>query len=91
MSKISRAQETQDVTMGNPSKGKTHQEKSFLYNEEPSTRVIEAILKISSSKTSMLNQHLQYQVSLQEYMPLSHWPRQMYISHSLIQNFSQEM
>ncbi len=34
MTKISRAQVTQDVTMGNPSKGKTHQEKSFLYNEE---------------------------------------------------------
>ena len=77
MSKISRAQETPDVTMGNPSKGKTHQEKSFLYNEEPNTRVTEAILKISSSKTSMLNQHLQYQVSLQEYMPLSHRPHQM--------------
>ncbi len=44
MSKISRAQETQDVTIGNPSKGKTHQEKYFLYNEEPNKRVTEAIL-----------------------------------------------
>ena len=57
MSKISRAQETLEVTMGNPLKGKTHQEKSFLYNEEPNTRAIEAILNISSSP-SMLNQHL---------------------------------
>ena len=58
MSKISRAQETQDATMGNPLKGKTHQEKSFLYNEEPNTRAIEAILNVSSSKPSLLNQHL---------------------------------
>ena len=58
MSKISRAQETLDVMMGNPQRGKTHQEKSFLYNEESNTRAIEAILYVSSSKPSMLNQHL---------------------------------
>ena len=42
--KISRAQETQDVTMGNPQQGKTHEERSFLYNEETNTRAIETIL-----------------------------------------------
>ena len=57
MSKISRAQETPDVTMGNPLKGKSHQEKSFLYMKNQIQELIEAILKISSSP-SMLNQHL---------------------------------
>ena len=59
MSKISRAQETQDVTMGNPSKGKTHQEKSFLYNEEYKyKRDIELSFTLIFLQPSMLNQHL---------------------------------
>ena len=79
MSKISRAQDTQDVTMGNPSKGKTHQEKSFLYNEGPNTRVIETILYCIFLQTINAESTPLNQVSLQEYMPLSHWPHQMNI------------
>ncbi len=79
MTKISRAQETQDVTMGNPVKGKTHQEKSFLYNEEPNTRAIETILYFYLPPTINAESTPLNQVSLQEYMPLSHRPHQMYI------------
>jgi hypothetical protein len=40
--------------MGNPQQGKTHQEKSFLYNEEADTRAIEAILYMSFLQTILL-------------------------------------
>ena len=79
MTKISRAQETPDVTMGNPSKGKTHQEKSFLYNEESKYKSYRNYSQLYLPPTINAESTPLNQVSLQEYMPLPHWPHQMKI------------
>ena len=92
MTKISRAQVTQDVTMGNPSKGKTHQEKSFLYNEEYKYKRYRAIIYSDLPPTINAESTPLNQVSHQEYMPLSQWPHQMNIyGNSLLQNSSPKL
>ena len=92
MTKISRAQVTQDVTMGNPSREKTHQEKSFLYNEENKYKRYRAILYSDLPPTINAESTPLNQVSHQEYMPLSQWPHQMNIyGNSLLQNSSPKL
>ena len=73
---MNKEQERTMFYLGNPQGEKTQKNISLIMHD---TRYKIQVTLRSSSKTSMLNQHLQYQVSLQEYMPLSHWPHQMKI------------
>ena len=89
MTKISRAQVTQDVTMGNPSREKPTKRNLSFIMKNTNTRDIEAIIYSDLPPTINAESTPLNQVSHQEYMPLSQWPHQMNIyGNSLLQNSS---
>ena len=92
MTKISRAQVTQDVTMGNPSREKPTKRNLSFIMKNTNTRDIEAILYSDLPPTINAESTPLNQVSHQEYMPLSQWPHQMNIyGNSLLQNSSPKL